>query len=685
MRAPPIRPARPLDREGRRPAPPPPAFPRHPASLLAILVAAACVLASVSFVLFETDFWQHLLVGRVLWQTHGVPDRQIWVWPTYGVPDITPSWGFRVILWPFWSVGGVWGLFAWRWLTTLAVFGILWMTARRMGARGLAGLVVVVLAALVYRQRSQIRPETLASVLLALELWILECRRQGGRDHTPWLVPIAWVWANSHISYFLGPVVLGLYQLGSDDTVARRNAAAGPRGGAGGGTPRLLWVGLAMVAISFVNPYGWRALWQPFEFALFRRHELIFETIGELRPVMWWANWMNGLPVLIFGWPALIVWRWRRGRPDMVEALVCALFTALGVGTQRFLGFYAVACVPFAARDIDEWLAARRRPAWSAGPWVRASMVSALCVIVGLPEWSRSAQPLGIRIDMRRFPVAACDFMAAHGVRGRGFNPFYFGGYMLWRFWPDRDRLPFMDIHQSGTDEDRRLYGRAMLQRNAWATLDRRHHFDYLLLNRVPARSGRLADLVDRDSSWTLVFIDDAAALFVRRDGPLRAMADSFAYRWLPAGRAGWAAVAARCQNDSLYRAAVGAELARSVAGSPTTSGAHSQLANIAILDGRTMDARRELEAALAGDPFLPTAHERLGRLALTEGRARDALREFTRERSLGPQHPGLDLDIGRAYEALGDSARAKAAYRRARVHHPASRAGDTLDRRLVR
>src|SRR5882762_2153096 len=104
---------------------------RHPAVILATLVAAGCVLVSVSFVLFETDFWQHLLVGKVLWQMHAVPHRQIWTWPTHGMPDITPSWLFRALLWPFWSVGGVGGLFVWRWLTTLAAFAVLWATARR--------------------------------------------------------------------------------------------------------------------------------------------------------------------------------------------------------------------------------------------------------------------------------------------------------------------------------------------------------------------------------------------------------------------------------------------------------------------------------------------------------------------------------------------------------------------------
>ena len=639
--------------------PAPPIALNHPAALVAMLVAAACVLVAVSFSLFETDFWQHLLVGRVIWETHTVPTRQIWIWPTYGAPDVTPSWGFRALLWPFWSLGGVWGLFVWRWLTTLAALGIGWATARRMGARGLGGLVVVVVAALVYRQRSQIRPETLVAILLALEIWILERRRQGGPDLRAWLVPLAWLWANVHISYFLAPLLLGLYVIGSEEPAAQNRRAA--------------LIGLAMIAIAFVNPHGWRALWQPFEFALVWRHEPIFETIGELKPVLWSLNWTNGLPLLVFGWPALIVWRWRRGQPDMVEAMLCALFTAMAVGTRRFLGFYAVACIPFAVRDLDAWLTVLTWPRWTAGAWARAALVSLACAAAAWPELSRPNPPLGVRIDFSRYPVAACDFMAAHGVRGRGFNPFYFGGYLLWRFWPDRGRLPFMDIHQSGTDLDRRIYGRMIVHPEAWAELDRRYHFDYLLLNRIASRSDRLLDRIDRDSLWAPVFVDDGAALFVRRDGPLAALADSFAYRLIPAGRSRWTAVGARCQEDTAYRAQVRAELERCAAASPYSAGACSQLANISLLDGRTADAKRELARVVACDPFGPAAHGRLGRIALAENRPRDALREFETERRLGPGRPGLALEQGRAYQALGDTGRARAMYRRELAHDPGS------------
>ena len=114
---------------------------RHPALIAAALVAAACILISVSFTLYDADVWQNLIFGRAIWTLHAVPTTQRFAWPTYGAPLVNPSWGFTAIVWPFWSLGGVTGLFAWRWLSTLAVFGVTWITARRLGARGFSAPV----------------------------------------------------------------------------------------------------------------------------------------------------------------------------------------------------------------------------------------------------------------------------------------------------------------------------------------------------------------------------------------------------------------------------------------------------------------------------------------------------------------------------------------------------------------
>ena len=110
-----------------------------------LVVAAVCALAAVTTRIYDPDLWQHLLVGKVIWQTHAIPHTQLWTWPTHGAPDVLPSWLFRVLLWPFWNIGGLWGLYAWRWLTTFVAFGLAYLTARRMGATGVGPLLMICL------------------------------------------------------------------------------------------------------------------------------------------------------------------------------------------------------------------------------------------------------------------------------------------------------------------------------------------------------------------------------------------------------------------------------------------------------------------------------------------------------------------------------------------------------------
>src|SRR5262245_32907206 len=299
----------------------------------------------------------------------------MWSWPTFGAPEANSAWLFRTLLWPFWTLGGIPGLFVWRWITTLAAFAALCAAGRRMGARGFAPLVALVVCALIYRLRSQIRPETLVAVLMALELLILEVRRRGGADRSPWLVPIAWIWANTHLSYYLGFFLVGVYLV--EDTLSGRGERA----------PRLLWTRLGAVAISFVNPFGAQALWQPFEFAL-HRNDIMYRTITELKPVDWRRYVHTALPWLVGGWIALLLRRAALRRVDRVEIALCAAFTALSLSTQRFLGFYALVATPFLMRDLGEAVSEMRVPGRVTSEWPRAVLAALACVAVGIPERS---------------------------------------------------------------------------------------------------------------------------------------------------------------------------------------------------------------------------------------------------------------------------------------------------------
>jgi len=243
---------------------------------------------------------------------------------------------------------------------------------------------------------------------------------------------------------------------------------------------------------------------------------------------------------------------------------------------------------------------------------------------------------------MERFPVRACDFIAA----------------------PDRARLPFMDIHQTGTREDRRLAAFVPADPAAWGELDRRYRFDYALVNRYLIEGGRSLDALDADTSFALVFMDDNAALFVRREGTLAAVADSFAYRVIPAGPAGLGALGMALAADSTGRAAVAAELERSIHSSEFNASAHGYLADLAMMEGRDEAARTELRLALARNPSARYAWERLAVIALSEGRPRAALSALAHEKRR-PEHREVRERLRR--EARGAIGRAEARARPAR------------------
>ena len=669
----------------------------HPATLFVVLLAAAGVVLSVSFRIMDTDFWQHLVVGKTIWAEHRVPLEHLWTWPNYGTSEVSwmgrsgwsPSWGFRALIWPVWDTAGVTGLFAWRWITTLAAFGIAWAAARRMGARGLVPLVVIVWCSLFYRHRSQIRPETLTAVLLAIELWLLSSRRvaplggQGG-GHVWWLVAVAWVWANSHISYFLFFVILGMYLI---DEAWRTRAF-----------PRNLGaVGAVSLAACFINPYGWQALWAPFEYFLRLRDDPMFKGIGELQPLSWANNQTDGVFAMLVLWPLLILWRWRRNGFDAAEAMICLFLSWYMAQSERFFGAYAVAAAVFVSRDLDALVGSLRRPHWASAPFARAALASLAIVGIGAAEWARADRPLSVSIDMRRFPVGAMDFIERHGIGGHGFSQQRVAGYQLWRFWPDRERLPFMDIHATATAEDRAAYARALSRRDGWRVIDRDGRFDYVVLD--PWGADSLLAALDTDPAMALVFLDDTGVLYVRREGRHAAVADSFGYQFIGGGgekplRA-FAAVAAAtaAAADTSGRVAIPAEAAalrsallgeldRLAESSPRNARANSMAATLAMAERRFPEARVALEAALRADPKTPLAHFRLASLALFDNRPSDAIAEYERERKIG-ERPGVDLGIAMAHRLASNNAEARRYFQREAARWPGTPTGRAAENAL--
>jgi Flp pilus assembly protein TadD len=102
-------------------------------------------------------------------------------------------------------------------------------------------------------------------------------------------------------------------------------------------------------------------------------------------------------------------------------------------------------------------------------------------------------------------------------------------------------------------------------------------------------------------------------------------------------------------------------------------------LGSAELENGHFAEAERALREAIAAEPARTAARLFLGKLLLLTGRPADARRELTLAAVLDSGSAPVQLDLGRAAEALGDLDAAETAYRRALSMQPSLSRGHYL------
>jgi hypothetical protein len=126
-----------------------------------------------------------------------------------------------------------------------------------------------------------------------------------------------------------------------------------------------------------------------------------------------------------------------------------------------------------------------------------------------------------------RYPAGAADFLLAHHVAGPTFNTYEYGGYLIWRLWPE-ERV-FIDGRSLSEslfqDYGRILYNVEEAGGNSAQQLLNRYGVQTIVMNTFEYSEGlvyRLAPaLADpRQTEWKLVY-DDPTAIVLMRHPPV--------------------------------------------------------------------------------------------------------------------------------------------------------------------
>jgi len=420
---------------------------------------------------------------------------------------------------------GLWGLYASGGELGLQLFGallfvaILLVTLLRSREAGPLALVVLAVTAVAVGNWIIVRPATLSLLLLPLTLHVLEAHRRepgarGRRGALMALVPLSLFWVNAH-----GFAIIGIFLIVG--YAAYRGACRVAAGRWGGWLPAsdasdlglTGAVAVGAVAVSGANLAGYRIWLAP----LATRAD--FSRIGEwLRPTLGQLlTDERGLSLLIvLGGVALAFGREPgAGRwPNAFDTGLWLSALVLGQSAFRMLPVAALMVAPSIARRLSSL----------TRPTRRLPLLAALTLPLAAPLMAlNTPTSFGVGFEPRHFPDAAVRWVQSHDVRGRMWNFLDYGGYLSFRLYPRH--LVLVD-GRSGWVHDPALlrrYHASLRDSEAFRSLVGELSLEWAL-TRAGEREpfgGPLAADVD----FTMVYLDDQAAIYVRRDGPNRALA----------------------------------------------------------------------------------------------------------------------------------------------------------------
>ena len=456
----------------------------------------------------DPDIWWHMRNAQYLFQHHQLPRVDMYSFTVAGQPWTSHEWLGEIPFYLAYRTLGLVGLKSLTFFLLDAVFLLLlylsYQESRNFKAAVVACCYSTFLATVSFGPRTIL----FGYVYLVILLIILQRFRQRGKAPL-WVVPILFcLWVNTHGSWALGLILFFLI------------GASGLVGGTWGRVEAVKWTpeqrrklvvtGAASVAALFVNPFGWRLLYYPFDLAF--RQRLNISHVAEWVPLE--VNNLRGTMglglVLILLVSALM--RNRRWNLGWLLALLFGIYC--GFSHIRFLVLLGIVAAPVMAGALDFF--PRYRPL--RDNWALNAVAIVLLLGAMGYFWPREAK---VRASVEEtYPAGVLPYLKAHPPQGNVLNFYLWGGYLGWH---DPEMKVFIDsrvdiFEYSGVFKDYLdLLGADNLQKRPDALLNK-YKIQYVLFPASEStnplhNAGGLAYVLEHDPGWKTLYRDKVSVL----------------------------------------------------------------------------------------------------------------------------------------------------------------------------
>ncbi len=472
------------------------------ALLIGFLVAGfafVCLRGAAESVV-DPDIGWHLRTGQWILDHHAFPHADPFSRVTGGNAWQAYSWLFELVILKLYTWMNLKGLLVFTAAMMALIAAAVYHMMSRLQADFTQRAVLTIAVMFCLSRMSTPRPWLFTILFFAIEMDILmNSRREGRSRELLWLPLLFAVWANVHIQFVDGLLVLGIAAM--EPLLSRwwkSEARCAPA--------RNLWLTLgACVAATCLNPYGpgiYKVAWQ------LGSQSGVLDSVAEMMALPFRAS---GDFVLLFLALAAagVLFRYRRLAP--FETLMLATAAILSFRSRRDLWVMAITAGAILAaglpsRPQKEYQ--RNLPGWALALSAMTAIAAFIASVALLHLNNGRLQAM----LAEKMPVQAVEVVKERHYGGALFNTYDWGGFLIWNLG-----------EPVSIDGRAALYGDKLIDRSRhtwsggpkWASDPDLESAGVV----IAPDDAALTQLLRTDEDFELTYEDKVAAVFVRKKG----------------------------------------------------------------------------------------------------------------------------------------------------------------------
>ncbi len=456
----------------------------------------------------DSDLGRDLTLGRYILEAHRIPTRDILSFTRPDQPRPPYEWLAQVLFAFALRLLDLDGVVVLTALIIAAAFMLVYMDASQRSRAPVLALFLTAWAAIASSLHWLTRPHVFSFLFFAIWVQWLD-RIRTDQKLGLWQFPaLMLLWANTHGGFIFGFLAWLAYFIGWLWSYYRKSAEGRT------GHTLLNIAGTSLIA-SMITP----DLWHNWEAVLNNRSAYVLSHTAETMPPDF--SWPNIWPFAGLLGLTIIVGILQMRKTNASHLFLLAGLALMSLAMARNIPFFLIAAAPILADWMGQtlgkfvyWL--KLEQGFARIDEGLRGLIWPLLVGLAAVGWFayhyvETKTPIN-RFSAQVFPVQAVDWLEGHPLEGYMFNDFNWGGYLLYRVWPNQ--RVFVDSQSD-------FYGEAFMREytgiftaaGSWDAELSQYNVGWII---VPRQVG-LAQAARSSTDWQIAYEDQLTVIFVRR------------------------------------------------------------------------------------------------------------------------------------------------------------------------